>query len=176
MRVAKGCLVAMDLPLIIYKSKRKSVIIIIAGALIGVAGTVFLFRTADKGLGWVVLIASVMLLTLGVGSLLDRKPQIIITRRGITEMFTIREEIEWSAILHVDDFFYRGQNFVRLLLPANYRGEAIRPTWFWRFDRMYAQHGMKAVYIRVSGLDINSMQLVALIGKMVNSNTAEEAE
>ena len=41
---------------------------------------------------------------------------IVLTEDGITEIFTIRGQIEWEAILYADDFYFRGQYWVRLLL------------------------------------------------------------
>lgn len=115
------------------------------------------------------------MLLYGIGSLFDRRPYIILTVEGITEMFTIREQIEWAAILHADDFFFRGQYFVRLLLDRSYKPQLIQPSWFRRFDRIYEKEHVKAVYIRSMGLEIDSMRLVALIRRMKQADVAERA-
>ena len=100
----------------------------------------------------------------------------MLTVEGITELFTIREEIAWEAILHADDLFYRGQYIVRLLLDRSYKPMSVRPSWFWRFDRIYAQQGLKAVYIRTSGLEMNARQLVGLIRRMTAADAAERVD
>ena len=111
-----------------------------------------------------------------MGSLYDRRAYIVLTEDGITEMFTIRGQIEWEAILYADDFYFRGQYWVRLLLESNYKPQLIRPAWFWRFDRLYESKGVKAVYLRTMGLEIDSMQLVALIRRMKEADVPGRIE
>ena len=53
---------------------------------------------------------------------------------------------------------------------------SVRPSWFWRFDRLYAQQGLKAVYIRTSGLEMNARQLVGLIRRMTAADAAERVD
>ncbi len=159
--------------LIIYKSRRNAVRITVIGLLAGIAGALVLHYSGDDVLGWGLVIVAVITVIFGAGTLYDRRPQIVMTADGITDLSTIGEEVEWDAILHVDDFFYRGQNFVRLLLGRDYKPDLIRPTWFWRLDRIYGKEGVKAIYIKVSNLDINSMQLAGLIGRMIKSGKGE---
>lgn len=85
-------------------------------------------------------------------------------------------QIEWEAILYADDFYFRGQYWVRLLLESNYKPQLIRPAWFWRFDRLYESKGVKAVYLRTMGLEIDSMQLVALIRRMKEADVPGRIE
>ena len=151
---------------IIRKSRKKAVCITVAGVLAGVAGGLILFYVRDRVLGWCFVLTAIFTLLYGIGSLFDRRPYIVLTAEGITELFSIREPIEWEAIRYADDFYFRGQYWVRLLLDRAYKPQLIRPAWFWRFDRLYESQGVKAVYIRTMGLEVNSMQLVALIRKM----------
>lgn len=160
----------------IHKSRKKAVCILIAGFLAGLAGGLVLHYAHDTVLGWCFVITAGFTLLYGAGSLFDRRAYILLTERGIDELFTIREEIEWEAILHADDFYFRGQYWVRLLLYRNYKPQLIRPTWFWRFDRIYESKGVKAVYIRTMGLEIDSMQLVALIRKMKDADMVGRME
>lgn len=97
-------------------------------------------------------------------------------RRRHHRDFTIRGQIEWEAILYADDFYFRGQYWVRLLLESNYKPQLIRPAWFWRFDRLYESRGVKAVYLRTMGLEIDSMQLVALIRRMKEADVPGRIE
>lgn len=152
--------------LLIHKSRKKAVCITVAGALAGIAGGLILMYVHDQVLGWCFVLTAVFALIYGVGSLFDRRPYIVLTEHGITELFSIREQIEWEAVHYADDFYFRGQYWVRLLLDRDYKPQLIRPTWFWRFDRLYESQGVKAVYIRTMGLEIDSMQLVALIRRM----------
>lgn len=156
----------MWLRMIIHKSRKKSVCITVAGLLAGIAGGLVLYYVRDVVLGWCLVITAVFALLYGMGSLFDRRPYVVLTAHGITEPFTIREQIEWEAIRYVDDFYFRGQYWVRLLLRRDYKPQLIRPGWFRRFDRLYEPEGVKAVYIRMMGLEVDSMQLVALIRKL----------
>ena len=101
------------------------------------------------------------------------KHYIVLTEYGITEPFAIREQIEWDAVLYADDFYFRGQYWVRLLLGRDYKPQLIRPAWFWRFDRLYESKGVKAVYIRTMGLEVDSMRLAALIRRMKEADMSE---
>ncbi|MCD8081751.1 MAG: hypothetical protein LUF04_15545 [Bacteroides sp.] len=114
------------------------------------------------------------MLILGIGTLFDRKPKIILTSRGITVTSNIREEIEWDAIRQVDEFYYRGQYFIRLLVDRNYKPDLLFPTWFYRLDRIYAQQGVKALFIRVSLLDISSIRLSQIIRQIIKSDNRQE--
>ncbi len=145
----------------------------ISSLLITLAGGMFLKYTENVVMGWSFILLSILVLLLGMGTLFDRKPKIILTQRGITETSTLREEIEWDAIRQVDDFWYRGQFFVRLLVDRDYKTDVLHSTWFHRFDRLYAQEGVKALYFRVSLLKINSAQLVQLLRKMRTGNKLE---
>ena len=49
-------------------------------------------------------------------------------------------------------------------------------AWFWRFDRLYESKGVKAVYLRTMGLEIDSMQLVALIRRMKEADVPGRIE
>lgn len=154
----------------IHKSRKKAVSVTVAGFLAGIAGGMTLLYIHDAVLGWCLVLTAVLTLLYGIGSLFDRKPQIVLSERGIAEQYTIREVIEWEAVLYADDFYFRGQYWVRLLLPQDYKPELIRPGMFWRFDRIYESKGVKAVYIRTMGLEIDSAQLVALIRKMKSAD------
>lgn len=162
--------------IVIHKSKRKTTVVTVVGFLIAIAGGLLLYYTDATVVGWCFLIAAAFTLIYGIGTSFDRRPYMLLTEKGITELFTIREEIEWDAIRYADDFFFRGQSFVRLLLDPDYKPQLIRPTWFWRLDRLYGQDNGRAVYLRTTGLEINSMQLVALIRRMVKANPVERDE
>lgn len=162
--------------IVIYKSRKKGILITVCGLFLGLSGGLVLEYAGDALLGWCLVIAAVFAVTLGIGTVSGRKPQVIITEKGITEPYVIREEIEWDAILHVDDFFYRGQDFVRILLDKDYKGATIPSGWFWRLDRMYGQEGVRAVYIKVGNLDVNSRQLVSLISRMAKAAPSERIE
>jgi len=140
-------------------------------ALIATAGWLFLRFTDNNVIGWSFFILAVFCLIFGIGTLFDKKPYIILTETGITELSNIRQEIEWDAIRQVDEFYYRGQSFIRLLLDRNYKPDLIQPTWFYRFDGLYEQSGVKAIYIRMSFFEVNSIKLERFIQKMIQSDS-----
>lgn len=159
--------------LAIYKSKKKAALITLFGLLLALAGWLFL-RYADNGIvGWSFIILAALCVLFGIGTWFDRKPYIILTPDGIIEMAAVREEIAWSAIRHVDDFFYFGQYFLRLLVDRNYKPDLIRPTWFYRFDRLYAREGVKAIFIRISFLEISSTKLSHLINRLLKADRTQ---
>ncbi len=160
--------------IMIYKSKKKALILTVSGILILLAGYLLLHHTGKGVIGWSIILLSVLMVLLGIGNFFDRKPKLILTSRGITETSSIREEIEWDAIRQVDEFYYRGQYYIRLLVDRNYKPDLLIPTWFYRFDRVYAQQGVKALFIRVSLLDINSVHLSQLIQRMIQATDRQE--
>lgn len=160
--------------IIIYKSKKKALILTVSSLLIALAGYLLIQYTGKEVIGLSIIILSVFTLILGIGTFFDRKPKIILTSRGITETSNIRKEIEWNAIRQVDEFYYRGQYFIRLLVDWNYKPDLLIPTWFYRFDRMYAQQGLKALFIRISLLDIGSIRLSQMIQRMIKAHNKRE--
>lgn len=162
--------------MIIRKSRKKAVCVTVAGFLAGVAGGLVLYYVRDAVLGWCLVLTALFALLYGIGSLADRRPYIVLTEEGITELFTICVQIEWDAVRYADDFYFRGQYWVRLLLDGSYKPQLIRSTWFRRFDQLYASKGFKAVYISTIGLEIDSMRLVALIRKMKEADMPRRIE
>ncbi len=156
--------------IIIYKSRKKAMIMIALGLLLVVAGWLFFQYTNNHLIGWFITIFAISCVIFGIGSWIDKTPYIILTENGIIETSGIREEVEWNAIRYVDEFYYRGQYFIRLLLDKNYKSNLIQPTWFNRFDKLYAQEGLRAIFIRVAFLEVNSLKLSHFINQMLKAD------
>lgn len=165
----------MDNKIIIYKSKRKAIGITIVGVLLALAGWLFLRYAQHPVVAGSFIILSVLCLIFGLGSFFDRKPSLIFTATGITKISGGKQEIEWDAIRQVGELYYRSQHFIRLLTDRNYKPSEILPTGFYRFERLYEQAGVKAIFIKTSFLEVNSMQLLHFISNMVKAN-AEDRE
>lgn len=165
----------MDNQILIYKSKKKAAIITFVGLLIALVGWLFLHYADNELAGWCFLIFAFLCVVFGLGTWLDRSPQIVLTENGITEMTGNRIEIEWKAIRHVDEFFYIGQYFLRFLVDRGYKPTLLQPTWFYRFDRLYARQGVKAIFMRISFLELSSSKLERLIAAMVKADVNERA-
>lgn len=161
---------------VIYKSQSKAIGFIIFSLLIAGVGWLFLHYGDKDVIAWSFYILAGFCLLFGIGNYFDRKPYIILTDRGITELTNIREEIEWDAILRVDEFYYRGQYFIRLLLDRGYKPATVKPTWFWRFDRLYEKDGIKAIFIRTGYYEVNSLKLAALMQKMIRADAETRTE
>lgn len=153
----------MDSKVVIYQSKRKAILIVFLSPVLAIAGWLFLQYAGNTTAGWSFIILSGLCLIYGIGIWADRKPYLILTEKGITEMSVIREEIEWEAIRQTGSFYFRGQFFVCLLLDRSYKPGLITPTWFYRLDRIYAAENLKAVYIRPGILEINAARLIRVI-------------
>lgn len=166
----------MDSKIVIYQSRKKAMLITFLSPILAVAGWLFLHYTDNTTAGWGFVILSGMCLIFGVGTWFDRKPYLILTEKGITELSVIREEIEWEAIRRVGSFYFRGQFFVCLLLDRNYKPGLIRPTWFYRLDRFYASANLKAVYIRPGILEISAARLIRMIDNMREATPATRQE
>lgn len=166
----------MEKKKVIYKSRKKAGVIAIIGLLLAFIGWLFLTYTTNAVAGWSFVILAVFCLLFGFGSSWDRQPMIILTDRGITDMTTLREEIEWDAIRYADEIFYRGQYFIRILVDRDYKPALVQPTWFRRFDRLYEQEGVKAIFIRVAFLDVTSMKLSYFINQMMKADAKERIE
>lgn len=166
----------MDSKIVIYQSGKKAMLITFLSPILAIAGWLFLHYAGNTTAGWCFFILAGLCLIYGIGTWLDRKPYLILTERGITEISVIGEEIEWEAIRQVGSFYFRGQFFVCLLLDRNYKPALIRPTWFYRLDRLYASENLKAIYIRPGILEINSAQLIRVINRLRNADSATRKE
>ena len=166
----------IDNKVVIYKSRSKAILFILVSLLLAIAGKRFLHHPDYYVVGWSFIILSVLCLIFGIGTYFDRKPYIILTENGITEMSDIREEIEWDAILRADEFYYRGQYFIRLLIDRDYKPATVRPTWFWRFDKLYEKNGIKAIFIRIGFYEVSAMKLTGFIKKMIRANAEKREE
>lgn len=161
----------MNSQAVIYQSRKKAGIITFLSPAFAIIGWLFLHYVGDTTVGWCFIILSIFCLIYGLGMWFDRKPYLILTEKGITDLSVIREEIEWEAIRQVGDFYFRGQFFVCLLLDRSYKPDLIRPTWFYRLDRFYAVENLKAVYIRPGILQVSSARLIRMINKMRTADT-----
>lgn len=157
---------------VIYQSRKKALTITLLSPIWAVIGWLFLHYTDNVTAGWCFIILSGMCLIYGIGMWFDRKPYLIITEKGITDMSVIREEIEWEAIRRVGDLYFRGQFFVCLLVDRDYKPDIIVPTWFYRLDRIYATQNVKALYIRPGILEVNSARLIRMIKSMKNADAS----
>lgn len=153
--------------LTIHKSRKKAFVFIVAGIAAGIAAGPVMRCARDTAAGWCLILTAVFTLLYGIGTLCDRSPYLILTERGILETHTLGEEIEWEAVLRADDFYFRGQDWVRLLLDRNDKPQFMRPSMFRRFDRLYDSKRLKAVYIGMLGLEFDSARLTALIREMI---------
>lgn len=162
--------------IVIYKSKKKAGLILLVGLLLALGGWVILRHAGQGVTGWSVIILGLLCVLFGIGSWFDRKPYIILTAAGITELTGIRQEIEWDAIRRVDEFYHRGQYFIRLLTDRTYKPTLLQPTWFHRFDRLYEREGVKAIIIRTGFLEVNSIKLSQFINRMIQADAAQRTE
>lgn len=160
----------------IHRSRKKAAVIVIVGVVFAVVGWVFLHFLFQNVIGWSMILLSALCFLFGIGTLADRKPYIVLTESGITDMTTVKEEIEWDAIRHVDEFYYRGLYFIRLLVDRGYKPSLVQPTWFYRLDRIYEREGVKAIFIRMGFLELNSMQLASLIRRFIQADARQRRE
>ena len=80
----------IDNKVVIYKSRSKAILFILVSLLLAIAGKLFLHHPDYYVVGWSFIILSVLCLIFGIGTYFDRKPYIILTENGITEMSDIR--------------------------------------------------------------------------------------
>lgn len=166
----------MNTRTVIYQSRKKAMAITFLSPAFAIIGWLFSHYTGDTTAAWCFFILSGFCLIYGIGMWSDRKPYLILTEKGITDLSVIREEIEWEAIRRVGDFYFRGQFFVCILTDRNYKPDLIRPTWFYRLDRIYASQNLKALYIRPGILEVNSARLIRMINKMRTADIAGRRE
>lgn len=162
--------------MIVRTSRKKAVRVVAAGFAAALAGAYVLYAGHDAVVGVCLVLSALFALLYGFGSLADRRPRLVLTERDITELDTIREPIEWEAVRHVDDVYYRGQFWVRLLLDRAYKPQRIRSAGFRRFDRIYASEGLRAVYIRAMGLEIGAVPLADLIRRLATADAPQRVE
>ncbi|MCD7931920.1 MAG: hypothetical protein LUH15_11520 [Tannerellaceae bacterium] len=65
--------------IVIYKSKKKALILTVSSFLIALAGYLLIHYTGKEVVGWSIIILSIFILILGIGTFFDRKPKIILT-------------------------------------------------------------------------------------------------
>lgn len=161
----------MENQLVIRQSRKKASVVTFVSPVFAVIGWLFLQYAGNTTAGWSFMILAGMCLIYGIGIWSDRKPYLILTEQGITELSVIREEIKWEAIRQVGDFYFRGQFFVCLLVDRDYKPDLIRPTWFYRLDRLYARENLKALYIRSGILEVSSARLIRMINCLREADT-----
>lgn len=166
----------MTSKVVIYQSRKKAAVITFFSPILALTGWLFLEYAGNGTAGWSFIILSGLCFIYGIGIWFDRKPYLVLTETGITDLSVIREEIEWDAIRGVGDFYFRGQFFVCLLIDRNYKPDLIRPTWFYRLDRLYAAENVRAVYIRPGILEINSARLIRMINRLRQADAAGRAK
>lgn len=166
----------MDNKIVIHKSRKKATYLLLFSLLVAIIGWLIIQYSGKNVVGWSIIILAGLCFILGIGNWFDRKPYIVLTESGLTVLNGTPEEIEWSAIRYVDDLYYRGAYFVRLLLARNYKPDLLPPTWFYRFDKLYAQNGLKAIYIRMGLYEISAIKFAAFIHKMTNATPEERVK
>ncbi len=160
----------------IYKSKLKAAILLIFCLFFFMIG-ILVLQNSDKAVaGWSCIIIALLASIVGFYNLFDRRPQIIMNDDGITERTFKGEVIEWDAILNVDELFYRGQYYVRLMVDKDYKPTLVRSHWLFRIDRYYARAGVKALYIKVSMLTVSSGDLTNFIHAMAGADNSRRDE
>lgn len=160
---------------VIYKSRKKAVVVTFTGFLLAITGWLFIRYGVNDVSGWSIIILAGFCVIFGIGSWLEKKPSLLLTEKGITELYGRREEIEWDAIRQVDEFYFRGQFFIRLFTDRDYKRDLIQPTWFYRVDRIYAKEGVRAIFIRVDLLEVDSLQLCDFIERMIQADARKRA-
>lgn len=162
----------MNEKIVIYRSGKQAILVTFLSPVFAVMGWLFLRFAGNPTIGWCFIILAGFCLIYGIGMWADRKPYLILTENGITDLTVIREEIEWNAIRQVGSFYFRGQFFVCILTDRDYKPDLIRPTWFYRLDRLYAAQNLKALYIRPAMLQINSARLIRMINRFREADPA----
>lgn len=162
----------MENQVVIRQSRKKAALVAFVSPVLALAGWLFLRYAGNTTVGWCFIILAGMCLIYGIGMWSDRKPYLILTEQGITDLSVIREEIGWEAIRQVGSLYFRGQFFVCLLVDRDYKPDLIRPTWFYRLDRLYAKENLKALYIRPGILKISSARLIRMINRLREADAA----
>lgn len=157
----------------IYKSRKKAGYLFLFAVVFVFFGVFLLEDNQRVVIGWSCIILGGFGMLYTLYAWFNRKPQIILSDIGISARTFRNEVIEWDAITASDEFFFRGQYYIRILVDKDYKPQIPRSGWFYRIDRIYAKNGVKAVYLNTNMLDVSSAQLNRFIHKMVLSNDAE---
>lgn len=158
----------------IRKSRKKAATTVVAGTLAGIAGVLVLRYAGDWALGWGFVVTALVAVIYGIDAYFDRRPYLVLDECGITDRFGAGERIEWEAVRHVAGFSLWGQDVVRLLVRRDYKPQ-IRTAWYGRFDRVYERRHLRAIYLRTCGLELDSLQLAALIRTMRAADRSQRA-
>lgn len=162
--------------MIVHKSRKKAVCITVAGFLAGIAGGLSCTMSAMRFLAGVSWRRRVLPFYTVSARCTTADPISYLPKTALPRCSRSAGRSNGRPIRYADDFYFRGQYWVRLLLESNYKPQLIRPAWFWRFDRLYESKGVKAVYLRTMGLEMDSMQLVALIRRMKEADVPGRIE
>lgn len=156
--------------IIIYKSKKKAAYIILLSVVSIIIGILILANNNKPVAGWSIEILGFLFLLYGLYSLFDARPQLIINSDGISSRSHRYELIEWKAVLASGEFWFRGQYYIRLVVPADYKPSLIPALWFYRVDKIYTRTSQKPVYLKVSMLELSSQEIIKIIRSRTKTN------
>ena len=102
----------------------------------------------------------------------DRRPQLIISERGIRQEGVLQTEVTWEQIVRASALQVFGQKYVSLQVAP---GSVMSPKRSFRIGRKRA-NSPASVDLIVTDLKVSPKTIVSLIGEMKAGDTADRAE
>jgi hypothetical protein len=159
--------------IVIYKSPVKSILVVLAGLLFfALAFVGFDTSTYHENslFTWIRFVPPVALVIIGLYHLLDKNPQLIIDKTGITSRALNNKIIHWKNISNANFSYRKGLYFISLATD-----DTVDPELRWRGDQHHSR-GAQDVSIPISILKVNKHNLMSLITDMIVAYSDDDKE
>lgn len=151
----------------LYKSRRKSLVLLLISTILTSATVFVLYKDINHSvLIYIGLILFGPVVIIGLFNLVDQRPQIIINGDGIFDRNNKLGVIPWHNILFAETFSIQGQSYIGLHCNENYTSAKRRYRWE---DAIKEKLNVPEVVVYTTQLKVKSEPLCKLINELKES-------
>lgn len=160
--------------IVLHKSPLKALRLIGLSSLF-VIPSIYFIITPDgpKVISWISIFFFGLGYIVGLLSLFDRRPQIIITPKGIWDRRLKIETIEWDNIYDAYLFDIEKQYFICLVVSKEVSEKIKSPKWVNALNEVM---GAQEINLNTSDLKVNKEKLLTLIKQLYNEQHDKRLE
>ncbi len=160
--------------IILYKSPLKALRLIGLSSIF-VIPSIYFVTTQDspKTIFWVSIVFFGLGYIVGLISLFDRRPQIIITSKGIWDRRLKIEPISWDDIYDAYLFHIKSQHFISLVVNETISEKIKSPKWVTVLNQ---EIGAQKINLNVSDLKVNKEKLLTSIEQLYSEQHGKRPE
>lgn len=162
----------------IYKNT-KQVLKLVGGSAIFVALGLFLVLKSDKSgaisAGWANLAFFGMGLLVGLYTLFDKRPHIVLNDIGI-KIRGLKETVNWEVIQDAYPGMISGQEMIALVLHPDYQPSKNKGFIGKKLAKLNKQIGFQEINIPTSNVNVNTIELLTFILLMIKAEKNERKQ